>query len=56
MKYLKRLFKRAPQLKVGETIWLQYWPKHKPNPEGWRTVVRFGGHEHLWRAKIVRKD
>jgi len=56
MRYLKRLlFKHKVEIKVGETIWLQYYPKHKPNPEGWRTVVRFGDHEHLYRAKIIER-
>jgi len=55
MRYLKRLLFKRKQLKVGETIWLQYYPKHLPPPEGWRTVVKFGDDEHLWRAQIIAR-
>jgi len=56
MKFLKRLlFKPKVEINVGETIWLQYYPKHERPPKGWYSVVKFGDHEHLWRAQIVRK-
>jgi hypothetical protein len=57
MKYLKRLlFKPKVEINSEEIFWLQYYPKHLPPPDGWRSVVKFGDHEHLWRAQIIKKD